>query len=1566
MFLSFLFTPWVLLALPVLYFLLPYLRNFQIQDVPGPFLAKFTNLWYLYECRLCRRYMTVHKLHEKYGKLVRVQPNQVSIADPTAIPVVYGHGTGFLKSDYYDAFVSIHRGLFNTRDRAEHTRKRKTVSHTFSTKSVGQFEQYIHHNLEQLASQWDSKSKLAKQDPRSNGYYKFDALHWFNYVAFDIIGDLAFGAPFGMLEKGADVAEVRMTPDAPPTAAPAIEVLNRRGEVSNAIGTMSWIKPYAKYIPDPFFYKGVEAVQNLAGIAISRVNERLAAAERGEITRTDLLARLMEGKDESGNPLGREELTAEALTQLIAGSDTTSNTSCALLFHCLTRPEVVKKLQAELDKALPTDEVPMYEQVKDLKYLDMVIQETLRIHSTSSQGLPRVVPPGPGVDLAGHHFPQGVVLSVPAYTMHHSKEIWGPDADEYRPERWEKLTDMQKQAFIPFSYGPRACVGRNVAEMELALIVATVFRRYEFELYQDHLETREGFLPFEVDAKDAITFAELFSSIPPPIRRLITKTLSVGVHIANIFILLAALAGCAAAYCLALAWIYTLRVQSRLLVLNAALLRTAFHQTAPDQDVRVQPPAAQTVPQDVRPAEDACQDQTQPKFNKATAAPLTRGTGQPQEEVLRETNLAGTGNVAHDGMGKSPDKDYLSLRRQVEQDVALNGATVGRSVPLGTHQAPVSWPEGGPLSQANLPNDQFTRLTEVDDNADAHNEWLERVDATPPSAVFDAEPPLKASGLRNVDATPSLHGSAEALSAARAFKNGATKAGNKDRGFGHPKSRSATSHTSNTSTARNDRKTAQFIGSVRSNAGRANAPPGLPRAAASTIRPSSATWLLPGQLPPHMLAAKEARERRSGIQHAKDTDKLTAKAILPPPPAVASKNRYDALSQDSLTSEPTAMSSASFTLTEESSIENEQMRSMESGLHFDSYEELLPEVLSKNNTSFERDPKEDSRIFSIETLKSFDTPLARDSLEDSACALCQRSLLQPSSVQKDVCSNCCSVIDTIDDARAVIEDYNLHDQRQSFKGVPKHDKQWIAPSKETENTFTQETLPSSPSEKTSSSLSPKAPPFFVPSRKQSNVTATGSKSGLQHPTVGAPSCMTSMAGIMQLGEMDLSVHHGVPDAMVSPSAQHQSPYGDLVTSLEASFTTRPISQAIPASLTTRSSSQAIPIIAPVSSEPDSRLGLRPIPKTSVDVAIAHLENYTTSDGCANSFQGATGGQESPATKSLSPSVALNSETGRKHPDSVARSAQHRGTENEPVVRGLTMQDHAVSGFRKELEDPLISFQSSEEILRPEDTHSQFKHILGESTGSAETVGPGNDRLNTAEDAADTESEPQGDQCETISASREPSKNKSTNKIAQKERRQRRKILRDELLMAWCTRERARKRVAGGFSLERYKTLEDATRAYHAKREELQKASPEGELNEDDALMFPKMPVNDVSSPQRWPRGANETLRAQQEQARQSEEKEESLDPAAASSSDEDLSELKQQALKALQNFRNAEASVKYPAPQGRAKMRQLKEDARAKLKRARQWYVRKRKEVVDKDPDDPSLVDELPWVAEHV
>lgn len=98
-------TPYTIPIAIVLFFLVPYLTsNTELRDVPGPFVAKFTRLWLLWQARQGRRYLSVHNAHEIYGKVVRIQPDHVSIADDSAINTVYGHGNGFLKSDYYDVF----------------------------------------------------------------------------------------------------------------------------------------------------------------------------------------------------------------------------------------------------------------------------------------------------------------------------------------------------------------------------------------------------------------------------------------------------------------------------------------------------------------------------------------------------------------------------------------------------------------------------------------------------------------------------------------------------------------------------------------------------------------------------------------------------------------------------------------------------------------------------------------------------------------------------------------------------------------------------------------------------------------------------------------------------------------------------------------------------------------------------------------------------------------------------------------------------------------------------------------------------------------------------------------------------------------------------------------------------------------------------------------------------------------------------------------------------------------------------------------------------------------------
>lgn len=137
---------------------------------------------------------------------MRITPYEVSIADPRALPIVYAHGSGSLKSEFCklnplprrgnqaltgrctdDAFVANKPGLFNTRDRGIHSRKRKIVSHTFSQKSVLEFEPYISHTVRVLIKKWDEMCEQAEKSGMNGGWAKLDLLEWFNATAFDII-----------------------------------------------------------------------------------------------------------------------------------------------------------------------------------------------------------------------------------------------------------------------------------------------------------------------------------------------------------------------------------------------------------------------------------------------------------------------------------------------------------------------------------------------------------------------------------------------------------------------------------------------------------------------------------------------------------------------------------------------------------------------------------------------------------------------------------------------------------------------------------------------------------------------------------------------------------------------------------------------------------------------------------------------------------------------------------------------------------------------------------------------------------------------------------------------------------------------------------------------------------------------------------------------------------------------------------------------------------------------------------------------------------------------------------
>lgn len=157
-----------------------------------------------------------------------------------------------------------------------------------------------------------------------NNVAQIDHFTGYNYLAFDVIGDLAFGSPFGMIRAGQDSAPVAKNFGKEGSMEiihiPAVKILNDRGEYSASMGVLPpWLRPLIKNY-HPWYRNGAKAVTNLAGIAVAAVSKRLATPT----DRADLLSKLQQGKDDEGKPMGIPELTAEALTQLIAGSDTTS------------------------------------------------------------------------------------------------------------------------------------------------------------------------------------------------------------------------------------------------------------------------------------------------------------------------------------------------------------------------------------------------------------------------------------------------------------------------------------------------------------------------------------------------------------------------------------------------------------------------------------------------------------------------------------------------------------------------------------------------------------------------------------------------------------------------------------------------------------------------------------------------------------------------------------------------------------------------------------------------------------------------------------------------------------------------------------------------------------------------------------------------------------------------------------------------------------------------------------------------------------------------------------------
>ncbi|KAI1864039.1 uncharacterized protein JN550_009059 [Neoarthrinium moseri] len=451
--------------------------------IPGPKLAALTS-WYecYYDVVLPAQYVfKVKEMHAKYGPIVRIAPNDVSISDPDFVDTIYAPGAGHRRDKDHDKnkALGVDSSVGGSIAHELHRKRREALNPFFSPQQISRLDPQLNAKAAQLEALLANAKKDGEVLNLSDIYFAFSN---------DVVHQYCFGDKLNLLAD-LQLANIRRTNVA--AVLGSVKVMLHFG----------WIRDVTQALPR---YIGarmtppgvVDMITFREGIRTQI--ERILGRKPSPDETTSIFTHLRDSPHLPPSEKSAQRLEDEATLMTMAGTYSPMLSLVTAHYHLLASPVIMAKLRDELS-AHPYATTAA--QLEQLPYLSAITLEAHRLTFGLTGRNPRVCPDEAIVythevgkdDFRTYRIPPGTSISTSTLLVHTDESLF-PEPWKFKPERWlvtdQAVLARQRRSMLGFMRGPRTCIGMHLANAEMAILVA-VMARWNMRLYETNLDDVE-------------------------------------------------------------------------------------------------------------------------------------------------------------------------------------------------------------------------------------------------------------------------------------------------------------------------------------------------------------------------------------------------------------------------------------------------------------------------------------------------------------------------------------------------------------------------------------------------------------------------------------------------------------------------------------------------------------------------------------------------------------------------------------------------------------------------------------------------------------------------------------------------------------------------------------------------------------------------------------------------------------------------------------------------------------------------------------------------------------------